>query len=338
MFHAANAYPNPFNILSPTRSLLRSRTGDEIRRQRLSSYVYTVDSRSLTTTSRIGTITNMVQVHKVASDDVIMTKDMLKKFTVKQLKDKIKEFNIPHKPSQLKLKNDIVNFLYDRHYSTQSSGDRTKEENMNSAEEKGSLKSHRNMESSSKKKIDDTVETSKDNESKTTNSDSNPPQLKFSQRDIIFEHVMERYPPLRDLHQFAETRESVETKNDGHVDQSFGKFESILSRNPHIAKSLSGLGDLDVRQEYHPMLKSLTSSDLDIVTVGTASCVPGVTRGVSCTALRLQWRRNNQTVNHNSQKGKRQNGANNKQTDVGMTTGGIWIFDCGESTQVRGMN
>jgi hypothetical protein len=79
---------------------------------------------------------------------------------------------------------------------------------------------------------------------------------------------------------------------------------------------------MDVRQKYHPMLKDMTSSDLDLITVGTASCVPGVTRGVSCTALRLQWRRNN---NMKQQKG-------NKGNDP--VTGGIWVFDCGESTQV----
>ncbi|GMH70362.1 hypothetical protein TrLO_g11142 [Triparma laevis f. longispina] len=56
----------------------------------------------------------------------------------------------------------------------------------------------------------------------------------------------------------------------------------------------------------HPVLSSLPPSDLDVVFLGTASCSPSITRGVSCTALRLNWR-----------------------------SGGIWLFDCGESTQLQ---
>ena len=92
---------------------------------------------------------------------------------------------------------------------------------------------------------------------------------------------------------------------------------------PNFYRTFTGLGEMDVRQKYHPMLKNMTSSDLDIITVGTASCVPGTTRGVSCTALRLQWRRNG---------GKKEGDALKQNMP---TTGGIWIFDCGESTQVR---
>lgn len=92
--------------------------------------------------------------------------------------------------------------------------------------------------------------------------------------------------------------------------------------HPSSTNLFTGLGEMDIRQQYHPMLANLKSSDLDIITVGTASCVPGVTRGVSCTALRLQWRRNS-----NMKKGPGK--------DDGMVTGGIWIFDCGESTQLQ---
>lgn len=85
-----------------------------------------------------------------------------------------------------------------------------------------------------------------------------------------------------------------------------------------------------MRQTYHPLLANATQTDLDLVFIGTASCTPGVTRGVSCTALRLNWR------SHKVVDGK----------DVGFKvregyfeergpTGGTWLFDCGEATQVR---
>ena len=67
--------------------------------------------------------------------------------------------------------------------------------------------------------------------------------------------------------------------------------------------------NMDRRQELHPLTSSrVTASDLDIVCVGTASCMPSATRGVSCTAVRVNWRR------------------------MGCCT---WLFDVGESTQVR---
>ncbi|GMI01835.1 hypothetical protein TrVE_jg3610 [Triparma verrucosa] len=59
-------------------------------------------------------------------------------------------------------------------------------------------------------------------------------------------------------------------------------------------------------RSQHPCLQSLPPSDLDVVFLGTASCSPSITRGVSCTALRLNWR-----------------------------SGGIHLFDCGESTQLQ---
>lgn len=64
---------------------------------------------------------------------------------------------------------------------------------------------------------------------------------------------------------------------------------------------------VDFRQVHHPMTASRTQTDMDVVFLGTASCMPGITRGVSCTAIKLNWRR------------------------TGSST---WIFDAGECSQV----
>ena len=320
-------------------------------------------SNTETTTTTLHSQVDDVQTTDGTSSDVAMTKDMLKKFTVKQLKEKIKALNLPFKTSQLKLKNDIIDFLYEKHYSTSSSSssssssasghdhndhnDHNERHNdtmykISSHDNDDEIRiqsSHNDSNTSSHQDDNQHKQISIDPPSSSSSNNAAPSQNTVSPRDIIFEHVMKRYPPLRDLQKFAESTDIEQGGDDSNSNQDnkqsnnshFGQFESILSRNPHISKSLTGLGELDVRQEYHPMLKSMTSSDLDIVTVGTASCVPGVTRGVSCTALRLQWRRNNQQNNNDSKPNQKDV---KKSVDNGMTTGGIWIFDCGESTQV----
>lgn len=111
-------------------------------------------------------------------------------------------------------------------------------------------------------------------------------KVSTSPKDAIFEKVYERYPPIRD------------------------------------APEINGTSPLeDVRQLYHPIFKnSVASSDMDVVFVGTASCTPGVTRGVSCTALRLNWR---------------PRGSFGGDLDQPSTfQGGTWLFDVGECTQV----
>jgi hypothetical protein len=64
----------------------------------------------------------------------------------------------------------------------------------------------------------------------------------------------------------------------------------------------------DTRQTYHPIMAGRPLSDLDVVFLGTASCMPGITRGVSCTAIKLNWRRSSAST---------------------------WLFDVGECTQVK---
>ena len=155
---------------------------------------------------------------------------------------------------------------------------------------------------------------------------------KASAKHKIYREVMDIYPPLSD-----------------YVDpNTFEYYDPLANSKPE------GLGDEDIRQSHHPMLKGVRTSDLDVVFVGTASCTPGITRGVSCTALRLQWRRKKgQTEGNkrNNKKGQREKKGNNvedmlsadgryDESGNGEFNGGsdaagrTWLFDCGESTQV----
>ena len=153
-----------------------------------------------------------------------------------------------------------------------------------------------------------------------------------SAKHKIYREVMDIYPPLSD-----------------YVDpNTFEHYDPLANSKPE------GLGDEDIRQSHHPMLKGMRTSDLDVVFVGTASCTPGITRGVSCTALRLQWRRKKgQTEGNkrNNKKGQREKKGKNvedmlssdgryDESGNGEFNGGseaagrTWLFDCGESTQV----
>jgi len=132
--------------------------------------------------------------------------------------------------------------------------------------------------------------------------DSESPPLStthMSPKDVIFEKVYARYPSLRDAPAY----------------QSVSPAE-------------------DVRQVFHPIFRDhhsvnndthvMTSTDMDVVFVGTASCTPGVTRGVSCTALRLNWRRQASFLNP----------ATGRMEQESNFQGGTWLFDVGECTQV----
>lgn len=245
------------------------------------------------------TVSSSELYSKQLSDvDNYTTGDSLQNLTVKELKEKIKQLNVPVKLSKLKLKSDCIDFLT-QYYQT---------------------KSLENDEIAIEKEAETKIPAARRNRIRTMprldsslGVEPNDDQGVSSPKDIIFEKVLKRYPPLRLLHESLEDENRVNDALSAHM-------------HPSSYRSFTGLGEMDVRQKYHPMLASVTSSDLDLVTVGTASCVPGITRGVSCTALRLQWRRNN--VNKMDAKGI--STSNNTPS-----TGGIWIFDCGESTQVR---
>lgn len=121
-----------------------------------------------------------------------------------------------------------------------------------------------------------------------------------SPKDAIFRDVCARYPPMLE------------------------QVEALLSDTANVINN--DQDDTDIRQLYHPMLQaSQNSSDMDIVFIGTASCTPGTTRGVSCTALRLNWNRRTAFFDADTGRVERQN----------AFQGGTWLFDVGECTQVR---
>lgn len=76
-----------------------------------------------------------------------------------------------------------------------------------------------------------------------------PPEDPASPKEVLFEQLYERYPPLR----YDVSNNDVESNDDN---------------------------DVDIRQIYHPMLRNSTTSDMDVIFVGTASCTPGTTRYV----------------------------------------------------------
>ena len=97
------------------------------------------------------------------------------------------------------------------------------------------------------------------------------------------------------------------------------------------------------------MTNNIVQSDMDIVCIGTASCTPGITRGVSCTAIRCNWNRRSTSpgisttttitgtvTTSTTECNNHQNDASPSTAEATTTTSqsGTWIFDVGECTQV----
>ena len=237
-----------------------------------------------------------------------VSREELQKLTVKLLRERLKLIEPPIKTSQLKLKEDMVDCLLQHYFSNCTAPD-DRVQTTPPAMATAVTHSHSNRTRAPPPRLVRMP-------SILTDTSLSAPTL--SPKDAIFEQVFTRYPPLRELHSL---QQPTQAKQPSYLLSSF--------THPSAFRSLSGLGELDIRQTFHPILSNTTNSDFDVVMVGTASCVPGVTRGVSCTALRMQWRRTAESITKNFH-----DTTGNYGPNYYLNTPGTWIFDCGESTQV----
>lgn len=263
-------------------------------------------------------------IHKVASNEIITgepiitSRSQLDKLTVKELKTLMIEQGIPSRPGS-KLKKDFIDCIWD-YYQNDVGVDGFEDDD-----------AVENKVSHGKSTVVDGIASSSTGRKKPVKmpplgdiipDETNEEPYKLTAKDHIVLDVLERYPPLHDA-VIAGCLASERTTNNNN-----GAIETITKGNIEQCNLgalqyniPSGLAEADMRQIYHPMLKNATQSDLDIIFVGTASCTPGMTRGVSCTALRLNWRSKKVYTEGNDIRDNR--GAM-----------GTWLFDCGEATQL----
>jgi ribonuclease Z len=266
-----------------------------------------------------------------------LKRSTLEKMTVKELKSYIADNNIliPRgESSNLKLKKDIVDFIWSQSNnsdgsstpiasSSSSDDDRPEEEAASTTSSSATPKKHNN-----RKKLPigtgmpPLPEISDSNDG---DDDDNDSSYVLTPKDRIVLEVLDRYPPLHDAIVDACSLDSV--LSDGITPDNIEHCEL----NSLVYNIPSGMGENDMRHVYHPMLANATQTDMDVVFVGTASCTPGVTRGVSCTAIRLNWR-NNREFDQMMNGGEKNN--HDQQEQQRRSTGGTWLFDCGESTQL----
>jgi len=76
---------------------------------------------------------------------------------------------------------------------------------------------------------------------------------------------------------------------------------------------------------------------MDLIFLGTASCIPGTSRGVSCVALRLNWKKGLASVMSSQKRRAGKVDRRNPRGDGGgvENVGGTWLFDCGEGSQIQ---
>eukprot|EP00578_Thalassiosira_sp_NH16_P007973 CAMPEP_0181123490 /NCGR_PEP_ID=MMETSP1071-20121207/25931_1 /TAXON_ID=35127 /ORGANISM="Thalassiosira sp., Strain NH16" /LENGTH=686 /DNA_ID=CAMNT_0023208643 /DNA_START=430 /DNA_END=2490 /DNA_ORIENTATION=- len=166
----------------------------------------------------------------------------------------------------------------------------------------------------------------------TTSIDSETPYV-LTPKDRIVLDVLNRYPPLHEsiVNACADSDEIGDLPIEEITTENIEQCD-LMALN-YVKPT--GIGEEDIRHAYHPMIANVSQSDMDVVFVGTASCTPGVTRGVSCTAIRLNWRSGK--VNDRDDKKQQTRGEKRKSgsyVEERGPTGGTWIFDCGESTQL----
>jgi hypothetical protein len=255
-------------------------------------------------------------IHKLSSNEItgepIISRSQLDKLTVKELKALMIEQGIPSRPGN-KLKKDVVDCIWD--YYQNVGVDDVFEDAAVENEASDSKSTAAVASASTRRKPAEMPPLG------NMADESNDEPYKLTAKDHIVLDVLERYPPLHDAIIAGCTAAEMTTNN-------VVAIESVTKKNIEQCNLAalqynvpSGLAEADMRQIYHPMLKNATQSDLDIIFVGTASCTPGMTRGVSCTALRLNWRSKKVYTDGNDIRSER--GAM-----------GTWLFDCGEATQL----
>jgi ribonuclease Z len=264
-------------------------------------------------------------IHKVASNEITITgeepiitsRSQLDKLTVKELKTLMIEQGIPSRPGS-KLKKDFIDCIWDYYQNDVGVDGFQDDDAVENKVSNGKSTVDASLASSTGRKkpaqmppLDNVIP-----------DETNEEPYKLTAKDHIVLDVLERYPPLHDAviagclaseRTTNNNNAAIETITKGNIEQC--NLNALQYNIP------SGLAEADMRQIYHPMLKNATQSDLDIIFVGTASCTPGMTRGVSCTALRLNWRSKKVYTEGNDIRDNR--GAM-----------GTWLFDCGEATQL----
>lgn len=274
---------------------------------------------------------------QVSSSSTVPTRQQLEKMTVKQLRSYIEEQNIDvPRGSNLKLKKQIVDFVWD----WQCDSERVN--GVNGGEDvSGPGESVLTGDDPSRIHADSRVDGSRPKRTSSMKRGGMPPlapdsisqplegsksatPYMLTPKDRIVLQVLDRYPPLHDsiikacsLTPEMEDLDGITTSNIEQCDLSAVDYAIP-----------DGIGEDDMRHTYHPILKNVSQSDMDLVFIGTASCTPGTTRGVSCTALRLNWR------SVSTSRAYDQGAKNSNYIEDRGAKGGTWIFDCGEGTQL----
>lgn len=232
----------------------------------------------------------------------VTTTSSLESMTVKELRTLLKESNLALEKgtlSRLKRKQDLIDFLHE-----------------NLSQQQQQQQQHHHVE--------------------LTTPTESPQSSKFAIKEALQDGKDESQPRRRGtrglgMAPLSEPMPPMEQSDSSKVTSRKGVFDNIYRRYPPLRTAVAWtktVDEFDIRHMYHPILQNATSSDMDLVFVGTASCSPGITRGVSCTALRLNWNRRESVPNPMATDDE-----NDEQSH--RFVGGIWLFDVGECTQVR---
>jgi hypothetical protein len=263
----------------------------------------------------------------------------LESMTVKQLKDLLKESKLNERGvlSKLKLKQDLVEFLADNLGSSSSSSEAANSAAVNSRDN-GQHKAAPDV----MVDVDDTIiteevqaqvepppPTNNDDDGRIMPTNNNNGQISSTKRNGAAKtKTAAAAAPLG----MPSKKSSLGTAAKDAI------FARVYQRYPPVLEQVSTEDEEnnDIRQQYHPIFKHLPKScDMDVAFVGTASCMPGITRGVSCTALRLNWQRQSfPRLPSSLARNLPSNSAGAAAAAQSTFVGGTWLFDCGECTQV----